>query len=63
MCANFIGAHSHASLRHVLPALVAYLRYDASQSPYPGCQNIENIRQAMILSIPYWDLLLYFITG
>ena len=28
--------HSHASLRHILLALVAYLRYDAAQSPYPG---------------------------
>jgi hypothetical protein len=25
--------------------------------------NVAYIRQAMILSIPYWDLLLYFITA
>jgi ribonuclease BN (tRNA processing enzyme) len=25
-----------------LPALVAYLRYDATQSPYPGCQTSVN---------------------
>jgi hypothetical protein len=30
---------------------------------YPGRQNVIYIRQAMILSIPYWDLLLYLITG
>jgi hypothetical protein len=29
---------------HILPALVAYLRYDASQSPYRGWQNVVNSR-------------------
>jgi hypothetical protein len=30
---------------------------------YRNRKNVIYIRQAMILSIPYWDLLLYLITG
>jgi hypothetical protein len=61
---GYVLARSIASLiptpklRHILPAMVF-----AAQSPYSGWQNVVNIRQAMILSIPYWDLLLYLITG
>jgi hypothetical protein len=34
-------------LRHILPALVADLRSDASQSPYPGRQTVANSRNVM----------------
>jgi hypothetical protein len=35
------------NFRHILSALVAYLRYDAAQSPYPGRQNVVNSRNVM----------------
>jgi hypothetical protein len=44
-CAQTFGLNIPAqNLRHILSALVANLRFDASQSPYPGRQNVVNKR-------------------
>jgi hypothetical protein len=52
-----------ALLRHILPALVADLRSDASQSPYPGRQNfliaawrLPYSRDVRLVQFPGWLL-------
>jgi hypothetical protein len=40
-------APSHASLQHILPAMVAYLWYNASQSPYPRRHRTLSLQHRM----------------